>query len=98
MHQACTRSAWPGAEALALGVAATDAVSVTKETPVAKGLMQSPLPAVIFNAGLQIAWANEAAGKVSRGRPGRAMARAPAGGGTAGHGRRRDRAVAAQRA
>jgi Stage II sporulation protein E (SpoIIE)/PAS fold/GAF domain len=69
MHQACTRSAWPGAEALALGVAATDAVSVTQETPVAKGLMQSPLPAVIFNAELQITWANEAAGKVSRGRP-----------------------------
>jgi Stage II sporulation protein E (SpoIIE)/PAS fold/GAF domain len=68
MHQACTRPAWPGAEALALGAAATDAVSVTQETPVAKGLMQSPLPAVIFNAELQITWANEAAGKVSLGR------------------------------
>jgi PAS fold len=31
--------------------------------------MQSPLPSVIFNAELQITWANEAAGKVSRGRP-----------------------------
>jgi Stage II sporulation protein E (SpoIIE)/PAS fold/GAF domain len=69
MHQARTRPAWPGAEALALGVAATDAVSITQETPVAKGLMQSPLPALIFNAELQITWANEAAGKVSRGRP-----------------------------
>ena len=69
MHQARTQSAWPGAEALALGVTATDAVSFTQETPVAKGLMQSPLPAVIFNAELQITWANEAAGKVSRGRP-----------------------------
>ena len=69
MHQACTQSAWRGAEALAPGVAATDAVSVTQETPVAKGLMQSPLPALIFNAELQITWANEAAGKVSRVRP-----------------------------
>jgi len=69
MHQACTRPTRPGAEALALGVAATDAVSATQETPVAKGLMQSPLPALIFNAELQITWANEAAGKVSRGRP-----------------------------
>jgi hypothetical protein len=92
MHQACTRSAWPGSEALALGVAATEAVSVpaltaasdrmpgphspaygpdplTHETPVAAGLMQSPLPAVIFNAELQIVWANEAAGKISCGRP-----------------------------
>ena len=31
--------------------------------------MQSPLPAVIFNAELQVTWANDAAGKVSRGRP-----------------------------
>ena len=31
--------------------------------------MQSPLPAVIFNAELQIVWANEAAGQISRGRP-----------------------------
>src|ERR1700722_8204694 len=69
MHQACTRAAWPGAEALALGAAATDAVSVTQETPVAKGLMQSPLPAVIFNAELRVTWANDAAGKVSRGGP-----------------------------
>ena len=92
MHQACTWSAWPGAEAPALGVAATDAVSdpaltaasaltpglhspeygpdpLTQETPVATGLMQSPLPAVIFNAELQIVRANEAAGKISRGRP-----------------------------
>src|SRR3984885_969834 len=69
MHEACTSSAWPGAEALGRAAAATDAGSVTQETPVAKGLMQSPLPAVIFNAELQITWANEAAGKVSRGRP-----------------------------
>ena len=92
MHQARTQLAWAGAKALALGVAATDAVSVaafaaastrvpglhspefgpdplTQETPVATGLMQSPLPAVIFNAELQIVWANEAAGKISRGRP-----------------------------
>ena len=88
MHQACTGSATPGVEALAL--AATDAESVpaltaasaptpglhspeygpdplTQETPVVTGLMQSPLPAVIFNAELQIVWANDAAGKISRG-------------------------------
>jgi len=92
MHKACTRSAWPGAEALALGAAAADALSVpaltaapartpgphfpaygpdplTQESPVAKGLMQCPLPAVIFNAELQIVRANEAAGKISCGRP-----------------------------
>jgi hypothetical protein len=69
MHEACTSSARPGAEALGREAAATEAVSVTQETPVAKGLMQSPLPAVIFNAELQITWANEAAGKVSRGGP-----------------------------
>ena len=61
MHEARTRPGRPGAEALALAAAGTDAV--------ASGLMQSPLPAVIFNAELQITWANEAAGKVSLGRP-----------------------------
>jgi hypothetical protein len=61
MHQACTRPAGPGAEALALGAAATDGV--------ASGLMQSAMPAVIFNAELQIVQANEAAGKISRARP-----------------------------
>ena len=40
-----------------------------QEAPVARGLMESPLPAVIFDAGLQIVWANEAAGKISCGRP-----------------------------
>src|SRR5215469_10770241 len=42
---------------------------LTQEALVARGLMQSPLPAVIFDAGLRIVCANEAAGKISCGRP-----------------------------
>jgi PAS domain-containing protein len=42
---------------------------LTQETSVARGLMRSPLPVVIFDAELRIVWANEAAGKINGGRP-----------------------------
>lgn len=43
---------------------------LTHETPIARGLIDSPLPVVIFDAELRIAWANEAAGMISSGRLG----------------------------
>jgi PAS domain S-box-containing protein len=39
------------------------------ETAVVRGLVQSSLPVVIFDAALRIVWANEAAGKISCGFP-----------------------------
>jgi hypothetical protein len=45
-------------------------VPLTHETPIARGLIQSPLPVVIFDAELRIASANETAGTIGSGRPG----------------------------
>jgi hypothetical protein len=40
---------------------------LTDEAPIARGLIQSPIPVVIFDAELRIAWANEAAGTIGSG-------------------------------
>ena len=72
MHLACTQSAWPQAEALAHAVGHPPAYGpdpLGQGTPLAAGLMQSRLPAVIVNPELRIVWANEAAGKISGGGP-----------------------------
>src|ERR1700733_9740658 len=72
MHLACTQSAWPQAEALAHAVGHPPAYGpdpLGQGTPLAAGLMQSRLPAVIVNPELRIVWANVAAGKISGGGP-----------------------------
>jgi len=72
MHLACTQSAWPQAEALAHAVGHPPAYGpdpLGQGTPLAAGLMQSRLPAVIVNPELRIVWANEAAGKIGGGGP-----------------------------
>lgn len=43
---------------------------LTHETPIARELIQSSLPVVIFDAELRITWANEAAGMIGSGLPG----------------------------